>query len=83
MSMKTCVIGANNTGIKEIIDQGSTGLVFKTGDHEDLAKVIELILTNQPLRDELANKGFLKFKEKYELKHATTATYEYLKSLLC
>ena len=37
MSEKTCVIGANNTGIKEIIIDNETGLLFDTGNVKHLA----------------------------------------------
>ena len=83
MSMKTCIIGANNTGIKEIIQPGITGLLFKTGDAEDLAENIELILADEISRNKLAIEGYDHFKKNYEVVHNIGLVYKHFKTLLC
>lgn len=67
MSVGTCVVGANNTGIKETIQDNKTGLLFETGDHEMLAEKFRIIYANQNFRDKLALNGFLSFLKFYEV----------------
>lgn len=81
MSVGTCVIGANNTGIKEIIVGNKTGLLFETGNHYDLACNLEMVLDNQTLRDCLATRGFERFVEYYENNYAIQRDFEFFKRL--
>nr|WP_317631510.1 glycosyltransferase [uncultured Flavobacterium sp.] len=67
MSMKTCVIGANNTGVKEIIEDKQSGLLFKTSDEIDLAAKMESIFQNQNLRNQLAINGYNRFLNNFEV----------------
>ncbi|WP_047547844.1 glycosyltransferase family 4 protein [Psychroserpens sp. Hel_I_66] len=77
MSVGTCVIGANNTGIKEIIIPNETGLLFETGDYNDLAKKIESILLNKSYRNHLAKSGFERFLEFYENNYAVKRDFDF------
>jgi len=70
MSMKTLVIGANNTGIKEIIQNNKTGLLFETNNIENLAEKMSEMLKNPDKRDRLALDGFNHFLKNYETKYA-------------
>jgi glycosyltransferase involved in cell wall biosynthesis len=65
MSMKTAVIGADNTGIKEIIINDKSGLLFRTGDHKDLATKIEILYNYPDKRNDIASNGYQHFKENY------------------
>ncbi|WP_228851086.1 glycosyltransferase family 4 protein [Aegicerativicinus sediminis] len=67
MSMKSCVVGANNTGIKETIIHNKTGLLFETGNPTDLAEKMLYLLRNNAVRDNLAKEGYLRFLSKYEI----------------
>jgi glycosyltransferase involved in cell wall biosynthesis len=40
------VIGANICGIAELVDHGSTGLLFETGNVKDLTEKINYLLKN-------------------------------------
>lgn len=66
MSVGTCVIGANNTGIKEIINHEDTGLLFKTGNSNDLALQIERLIVDDNLRNRLSQNGYRHFEKCFE-----------------
>lgn len=83
MSMKTCTIGANNTGIKEIIIDGESGMLFNTGDSDDLAKKIDIILLDEKLCNQLAAEGYRRFKENYDIGNAIDKAYEHFKGQIC
>lgn len=51
------VIGSDIGGTAELITDGQTGLLFKPGDVDDLARQIEKIYKNKQTRDDLASKA--------------------------
>lgn len=53
----SCVIGSNSGGVLEIIDNEETGLLFESGNYEDLALKIEKLYKDETLRKELAKAG--------------------------
>lgn len=82
MSMKTLVIGSNNTGIKEIIQDNKTGFLFESNNVDDLVRKIILAIQHHELRDKLALHGFTHFKNNYELAIATDRDLYYFKNLI-
>lgn len=82
MSVGTCVIGANNTGIKEIIINNQTGLLFETDNYQDLAAKIKSILIDEKYRNELANNGFERFLSHYETESVINRDFEYFSKLI-
>lgn len=82
MSMKTCVIGANNTGIKEIIVDGESGLQFETGNFADLSEKINRVFSDRNLRNSLAINGYKRFCDLYEVDFAVERDFQYFKKLL-
>ena len=82
MSVGTCVIGANNTGIKEIIIHDETGLLFETGNSDELALQLERILVNENFRNKLSSKGYHRFISKYENSVAINRDVEFFKGLI-
>ena len=81
MSVGTCVIGANNTGIKEIIKHQKTGLLFKTGDASDLTENIITLLDDNDYRNRLAYSGYKNFKNRYDINMAIKRDLLYLNKL--
>jgi len=75
MSVGTCVIGANNTGIKETIIHNETGLLFETGNSSDLANKLESIFYNVELRNKLSQNGFERFLNLYETNYAVNRDF--------
>lgn len=82
MSMKTCVIGANNTGIKEIIIHNETGLLFKTGDYKGLAFQINKLYDKPEYRNKLAENGFKRYKDKYSVDVAIERDFLFFDNLI-
>lgn len=82
MSMKTMVIGSNNTGIKEIIQDNKTGFLFETSNENDLAEKIIKVIKQPALRDELALNGFEHFQKNYETNIATERDWSFFSSLI-
>lgn len=82
MSVGTCVIGANNTGIKEIITHEETGLLFETGNSDALALQLERIYKEENFRNKLAQNGYLRFLAHYENSYAINRDSGFFKKLL-
>lgn len=82
MSMKTCVIGANNTGIKEIIVHNKTGLLFETQNYIDLANKLNFAVENVVIRDQLANAGYVQFLKCFEIQMATRRDFLFFKNMI-
>ncbi|WP_163514487.1 glycosyltransferase family 4 protein [Gelidibacter japonicus] len=82
MSMKTLVIGANNTGIKEIIIHNKTGLLFETHNYKDLANKLNCAIENNKLRDQLTTAGYERFLECFETEMAIKRDYLYFKNMI-
>jgi glycosyltransferase involved in cell wall biosynthesis len=59
------VVGAANTAIPEIIQDGETGLLFPTEDEHVLAEKINLLLEDEKLHQELVNNAAVSVAEKY------------------
>ena len=57
MGMGVPVIGTNAMGIKNVIEDGTSGLLFEEGNARDLADKIQLVLENEALRETLIRNG--------------------------
>lgn len=57
MGMGVPVIGTNAMGIKNVIEDGRSGLLFEKGNDRDLAEKIKLVLEEGPLREKLIRNG--------------------------
>jgi len=82
MSMKTLVIGANNTGIQEIIIHNKTGLLFETHNYNDLANQLKTAIESTEYRDQLAFAGYNRFLKCYETKMAVERDFVYFKKMI-
>lgn len=82
MSTGSCVIGANNTGIKEIIKDEKTGLLFETGNANDLAKKLKLILFDVNYRDNLSSSGYEHYLNQYETDYAINRDADFFNQLV-
>ena len=58
MSCKKPVIAAALGQIKEMIEDGKNGMLYKAGDVESLSKAISFLVTHDNIRYELGNSGF-------------------------
>lgn len=78
MMSGVCVMGSDSGGPLEIINDGKTGLLFKTFDAEDLADKLALLQNNTLLRNEYALHGKQKALDVFE----NQQQFEELKKLL-
>ncbi len=82
MSVGGCVVAANNTGIMEIVVDKQTGLLFETGNPNDLAEKIEIILSDIDYRNKLAANGYNRFLNLYETENSVNRDFTYFKNLI-
>jgi glycosyltransferase involved in cell wall biosynthesis len=61
------VIGSNAGGVPEIIDHGTTGLLFETWNSLSLAGAIKQLVLDEKLRKNLAINGQLKASRQFDL----------------
>lgn len=59
------VIGANIGGIPELIEDGIDGIIYQTGDHEDLAKKMQTLWQMGSQRAEMGRAGRGKVEQKF------------------
>ena len=57
MSLGTPVLGGNVGGIAEVIEDGTTGLLYPSGDQEALAEQMMVVTKDQRLRQKLIKEG--------------------------
>jgi len=65
MSAGTAVIGSNSGGVLEIIDDMNDGLLFVSGDSDDLAKKITLLEESSELLQKLTKNAEAKILQKF------------------
>jgi glycosyltransferase involved in cell wall biosynthesis len=57
MACECPVIASDLTALQEVVEHGVTGLTFQSGNCEDLAQQVLLLLSDKPLRSRLGNAG--------------------------
>ena len=57
MACGCCVVGSRVGGTPELIGEDERGLLFRSGDAEDLAGKLELLIRNATLRRELGERA--------------------------
>jgi len=62
MSTGLPVIASNVGGLPEVIDNEKNGLLFKSGDFEDLANKLLILINSKPTREKLSEQAFQKSK---------------------
>tara|TARA_Y100000310_G_scaffold315547_1_gene366228 strand:+ start:391 stop:1572 length:1182 start_codon:yes stop_codon:yes gene_type:complete len=68
MACKTPVIGSSSGGIKDIIKDNETGLIFQEKNSDELANKILEILNNNQLKNKIINNGFKFSKNNFDWK---------------
>jgi len=81
MAASVPVVGSNVRGIKEVIDHGNTGLLFRTDDDKGLADLMEKLIKDLKLRNRLSKNGF-SFVTKYHSLDKWILKYEELFQLI-
>lgn len=67
MLLKIPVIASDLAPIKEIIYNYETGLLFKSGDQNDLSEKLEMIINDPRLTNKISENGFQLIKDKYNI----------------
>jgi L-malate glycosyltransferase len=78
MKNGVAVIGSNQGGTLEIIDDQKSGLLFESGNAQDLASKIEMLYHNENLKNQLALSGQIKANEMFD----KTVQFEKLKNVI-
>ena len=68
MACSIAVIGTNNGGPLEIIDDGKTGLLFEKKSSDDLSEKIKLLMNDAVFKNRIAQAGKVKADEVFESK---------------
>ena len=67
MAAGTPVVGSNNGGIAEQIEDGVSGILFTPGDPEDLAKALDRLLTDADYRQTTSEQGRRRVRNEFAL----------------
>jgi glycosyltransferase involved in cell wall biosynthesis len=55
MAVGVPIVGSDVMGINEVIENGSTGLLFPAGDEEKLAETVTMVLMDKGLSNRLSS----------------------------
>jgi glycosyltransferase involved in cell wall biosynthesis len=67
MHAGVAVIGSDDGGVPEIIEQEKTGLLFESWNSDALAAAIKKLYQNSSFREELAHSGRINAQQKFDL----------------
>jgi glycosyltransferase involved in cell wall biosynthesis len=67
MAAGTPVVGSNNGGIAEQIEDGVSGILFAPGDAQDLAQALDRLLTDTDYRHRTAEEGRRRVRNEFSL----------------
>ena len=82
MACGCCVVASDVGGDPELVIPMQTGLLFKPGDHQNLAATLELLAANPGLRRSLAADGAAKIAREFSLEKAGRRMGEIYRSFL-
>lgn len=66
MAMGKACLASDVGGLRELIDDGETGMLFRAGDVAEMTDRLLRLATNRPLRDRLARQGQAKVRSERE-----------------
>ena len=78
MSLGVPTLGTTSGGVGEIIDSGESGLLVEPGDPEELARVIESLLTDAERRRRMGEAGRRAIVEKFDSRIGAATIFEKL-----
>jgi len=81
MAMKKPVIGSRTGGIKEVIEDGKSGLLFEPGNVKELAEKIKFVLKNEDEAEKL-KEGGRKRAEKFSWDETVRKTLDVYKKFI-
>ena len=81
MATGTTVIASKAGGLPEMIEDGKTGLLFDTGNVDDLADKLQTLLSNVQLRNKFAKAARAKFEQEFLVDIHVKNVTDFLKQL--
>lgn len=82
MGMGIPVIGTNAQGIKNVIEEGVSGLLFEDGNAAELAEKIRRVLENKELRARLIKNGKYRAANTFSMEHTVKAYEAFFSALI-
>jgi glycosyltransferase involved in cell wall biosynthesis len=73
MAMELPVVGLNNGGTREVVENGKTGLLSEPGDVETLAQNLVKVLGDPALRQRMGAAGRARVEQLFTVEHLTSA----------
>lgn len=67
MQFKIPIVATDWNGVPFVVEDGNTGLLVKPGDAEDIAAKLELLISDERLREQLGENGRKRFLENYSI----------------
>ena len=58
LGMAKCVVGPDQPNIRELLEDGVTGVLFRAGDKESLRAALEAVISDPAKRRRIAERGF-------------------------
>jgi glycosyltransferase involved in cell wall biosynthesis len=77
-----CTIRSDSYGAKDQIEHGKSGFIFEMESSEELGRLLELVLTNDVLRRDIANAGLEKAKSQFTIDKMVDNTLAVYQELL-
>jgi glycosyltransferase involved in cell wall biosynthesis len=74
MACRKAIVGTRAGGIPEVVDDGRTGLVVAPRDPHALASAIVRLLRDRTLRDEMAEAGYARVRERFTVERMVAET---------
>ncbi|MHB8808044.1 MAG: glycosyltransferase family 4 protein [Anaerolineaceae bacterium] len=81
MCFKVPVIASRVGGIPEVIHDGETGILFESGNKDDLFQKIEALYLDKPKREKIAQAAYLRLKEEFSTSRMGAEYFELVKKL--
>ena len=67
MACKLAVLSSDLAGVRSVFEDGKQGLVFKTGNNDDLKSKIEYLLSNRQVLNKMGEEARIICEKKYSL----------------
>ncbi|MFH2124855.1 MAG: glycosyltransferase family 4 protein [Pseudomonadota bacterium] len=81
MCFKVPVIASRVGGIPEVIHDGETGILFESGNKDDLFQKIETLYLDKPKREKIAQAAYLRLKKEFSTSRMGAEYFEVVKKL--
>ena len=75
------VVGSRSGGIPEIIEHGVSGLLYKCGSVDDLARQVSLLINDSQLYSRIVREGIVDVYKRFSRQRYVEQIYQVLKSL--